>query len=661
MADGQVTIKAVFDYGDFQKSLGELQGAIEGAGKSSSGASKAFDESKKSTDEMAKGASNATDSLKSLETRMQGISSTTGVFSQALMPAAFAITGLGAAAFKAYADLEDALGATDQIFGSSSGTIKDWADNLELYFGVSEKAAIEYANTFGAMLQNIGGMTESESSKTSQSLVELAADLSATFGGSVEEAMGSLASAMRGNVFQLDKYGIGLNETLLKQSAFDNGITDTVRELSLEERQLAIINEVFEQTAKIQGQAAREADTASGSMRQFKAAVSELATAFGEQLAPIITPIITDLTKLVEWFGNLGPSAQNAIIAFGIISVGGTILLSAISKISGGISTLIGAFGKIGGAVSPASKSLVDVGRESGKASGEISNAGQSAGKSAGQMMAFGFAVLMIAGGISAVILSTTKLVEAFDNVEGSVTEIGIAVGALVLIIGGVVIGIVALGTASTATAPGLLALGFAVLMVSGGIALINLAVAVLVDALTGLVDALSRGFDSIVDSLDKGAEVVDKLGESADRASPSLQQLSNDMRNSFDPMRTYLELVNKIVYAINNLDSKKLSELTGISVNSSGYAIGTASASTGWRLVGENGPEMIRFSGGESVLTAHQSSAKQASIGQGIYNSVTYQIGEISIPANSVRSFVDIINIMENEAGSIQQGFIGG
>ncbi len=45
----------------------------------------------------------------------------------------------------------------------------------------------------------------------------------------------------------------------------------------------------------------------------------------------------------------------------------------------------------------------------------------------------------------------------------------------------------------------------------------------------------------------------------------------------------------------------------------SRGYASGTQSAAPGWAWVGEEGPELMRFSGGEQVLNARQSAALSA------------------------------------------------
>ena len=91
------------------------------------------------------------------------------------------ILAAGAASFKFAADLQDAFGATDQIFKGASEGVKAWADSLPSYYGIAESEGLNYANTMGAMLQNIGKLSEEEASKQSQTLVELG-DLTAMFG-----------------------------------------------------------------------------------------------------------------------------------------------------------------------------------------------------------------------------------------------------------------------------------------------------------------------------------------------------------------------------------------------------------------------------------------------------------------------------------------------
>ena len=52
----------------------------------------------------------------------------------------------------------------------------------------------------------------------------------------------------------------------------------------------------------------------------------------------------------------------------------------------------------------------------------------------------------------------------------------------------------------------------------------------------------------------------------------------------------------------------------TGTAGSIPGYAVGTQSAAPGFALVGENGPELVYFNGGEQVMTAEETAALQAS-----------------------------------------------
>lgn len=52
-----------------------------------------------------------------------------------------------------------------------------------------------------------------------------------------------------------------------------------------------------------------------------------------------------------------------------------------------------------------------------------------------------------------------------------------------------------------------------------------------------------------------------------------------------------------------------------GVGITIPGYAVGTQSAAPGFALVGENGPELVYFNGGEQVMTAQQTAAAQAKL----------------------------------------------
>lgn len=320
------------------------------------------------------------------------------------------IVAAGTASFMFAADLEDAMGASDQIFKDSSDEIKGWADNLETYYGIAEGEALTYANTMGSMLQNIGGLSEAEAAKQSQTLIELAGDLTAMFGGTTESAVLALTGALKGNNSMLDNYGMGINEATIKTKALEMGLmgasassadltkanldiekaqikynealaehgsqsieardasnklelakqklTESSEKvtgtLSLEAKQAATLALIMEQTGDAQGQAAREADGASGSLRSLITELKNLATEVGEILLPIITPMITSLKEMAERFGELSPGTQKAIVTFlGLVAVVGPAIL-VIGKMMTTVSTLITVFTTVSGAISSA-------------------------------------------------------------------------------------------------------------------------------------------------------------------------------------------------------------------------------------------------------------------------------------------------------------------
>ncbi len=255
------------------------------------------------------------------------------------------IVATGAASFKMAADMQDAVGATEQIYGKAADSVKEWADNLESYYGIAEKEALDYANMMGSMLQNIGGLTEEQAAKQAQTLIELAGDLTAMYGGTTADAVRALTGALKGNNTMLDNYGMAVNDAMIKTKAFEMGIYSGKGEMDLATKQAATLALIMEQTGAAQGQAAREADGASGSMRALVTEIKNLSTDIGEVLLPVITPFIQKLKDIVGAFGELSPGTQKAIIAIAGIAAAIGPLLIIVGQISLGLSSIIKLFG----------------------------------------------------------------------------------------------------------------------------------------------------------------------------------------------------------------------------------------------------------------------------------------------------------------------------
>ncbi len=251
------------------------------------------------------------------------------------------ILAAGAASFKMAADVEDAMGATEQTFKSASDEMQNWAGNLESYYGIAEGEALEYGNMMGSMLQNIGGLTEDQAANQAQTLIKLAGDLTAMYGGTTADAVRALTGALKGNNSMLDNYGMAVNDATVKSKAMEMGLIGEGQQLDLASKQAATLALIMEQSGAAQGQAAREADGASGSMRALMTELKNLAASFGKILLPVITPLIAKLSEMAKWFSSLSPAAkENVLIIAGMAAALGP-TLAITGKLSSAIGILI--------------------------------------------------------------------------------------------------------------------------------------------------------------------------------------------------------------------------------------------------------------------------------------------------------------------------------
>ena len=85
---------------------------------------------------------------------------------------------------------------------------------------------------------------------------------------------------------------------------------------------------IWEQTGAAQGQAAREADGASGAMRALKTEITNLSTELGDVLLPVITPIVSGIKSFVSGIRDLSPEAKKMIVVVAGISSSWALLLS---------------------------------------------------------------------------------------------------------------------------------------------------------------------------------------------------------------------------------------------------------------------------------------------------------------------------------------------
>ena len=253
----------------------------------------------------------------------------------AMTPVTVGLLGAGAASVKFASDYNESLNKVQVAFGDSAGEVESFAKTTLDAFGIAEGSALDMAALFGDMATSMG-LTQGEASSMSTSLVGLAGDLASFKNIGLDEAMTALNGIFTGETESLKQIGVVMTQTNLGAYALANGFGKTTSEMTQAEQVQLRYQYVLNATKNAQGDFANTADGTANSMRTAKESLKELASTFGQQLLPIITPIIQKITDLIKWFGGLDTGTQTVILTvLGFIAAIGPIagLISSISTV----------------------------------------------------------------------------------------------------------------------------------------------------------------------------------------------------------------------------------------------------------------------------------------------------------------------------------------
>lgn len=278
------------------------------------------------------------------------------------MVAKVAVAAIGAAAIKAGKEMfemasnyDEAVNKVDTAFGKNSQILKDWSQTTRKEIGLSRGTALDLAAGYGDMATSMGLNTK-ESAKMSESMVNLAADLSSFKNRDIESINTALNGVFTGETESLKGLGIVMTQTNLKQYAMDKGLIKnaqssaeaTAKSIALEKAQKAVndavakygagsleardaqsklalatekagkssgdfmknmtqdekvrlrYNYVMDMTKNAHGDFKKTSDQAANATRVFTESTKELGDKMGHYLLPIFTPLIVKATDFVE-------------------------------------------------------------------------------------------------------------------------------------------------------------------------------------------------------------------------------------------------------------------------------------------------------------------------------------------------------------------------
>lgn len=219
-----------------------------------------------------------------------GLAVGVGLAAGAVAVGAFAVSSV-----KAASDVEQSFGAVESVFGKNAAQVKAWATGAASSVGLAKSEYASLASTVGSQLQGMG-QSQAEAARTTNDLIGMGADLAATFGGSVSDAVGAVGSLLRGERDPIEKYGVAISAADVQARLAAQG-QDKLTGAALKTAQAnATLTLLTEKTKNAHGAFGRESDTLAGQQERLRAQFENVKATVGAGLTPILTKLLTFVT-----------------------------------------------------------------------------------------------------------------------------------------------------------------------------------------------------------------------------------------------------------------------------------------------------------------------------------------------------------------------------
>ncbi len=253
------------------------------------------------------------------------------------------IVAAGAASIKMASDMDEAINKVDVAFGEAANTVHSFSNTTLTTYGIAKSTALDMAALFGDMATSMG-FTREEAADMSIELVALAGDLASFKNVSLDEAATALKSIFTGETESLKNLGVVMTDTNLQAYALANGIEKSTSEMGQSEKVALRLQYVLDNTKNAQGDFSRTSDSTANQLRILSESLKELAAIAGQELIPMVLPIIKQLNQIIQKVGQLDDGTKDMITKIALFAASFGPLLTVSGKLTGSIVTLIGAY-----------------------------------------------------------------------------------------------------------------------------------------------------------------------------------------------------------------------------------------------------------------------------------------------------------------------------
>lgn len=218
-------------------------------------------------------------------------------------------------------DLIETRSMATVVFGDQADAMQQWAEGAAASAGLSERAALDAAATFGDMFDQLG-FGSVQAATTSRSVVQLAADLGSFKNLPTEDVLDRISAAMRGEYDSLQKLIPNINAARVQNEALAITGKKTVKELTEQDKVTATLAIINRDAANAQGDFARTSGDLANKQKQLAAANENVSAQLGEKLLPAALKVTTAGLEMVTWIDENQGAATALAITVGVLSTG---------------------------------------------------------------------------------------------------------------------------------------------------------------------------------------------------------------------------------------------------------------------------------------------------------------------------------------------------
>lgn len=239
------------------------------------------------------------------------------------------------------------------VLGDMSDSVKSWTSEVSDALGVNQVSMQKNIGTIYNMTTSMG-LAEDNALKMSKGISLLSEDMASFYNLDSTEAFNKLRAGLTGETEPLKALGILVDENTIKQVAYQQGIAQTGTELTQQQKVLARYVAILMQTSNAQGDLARTINSPANQLRILKNQVTQLATAFGNVLMPVISavlPYIIAFTKVVT-------NALNSLAKFLGLSTSGSVsgLSNSMEDVASSVGNVSSGLGNVSNGLDEANK-----------------------------------------------------------------------------------------------------------------------------------------------------------------------------------------------------------------------------------------------------------------------------------------------------------------